>query len=152
MCFKKFLISKIFKNNRIGRGGSIMVFLQIFCLSAKQIFTGSLYCVTTFKYRKFFALEGYVTSFRRKHYFSECRKKSQGNLFVLRPKKLPVSENFIDRKREKGGIIKIFRRIFLSHLAEKFRRGTLQCFRKFRVSKRFIPMKWILPLSIKILL
>ena len=41
---------------------------------------------------------------------------------------------------------------FTSHSAEKFRRGTRLCFRKFRVSKSFMPKRETSPLSIENLL
>ena len=41
---------------------------------------------------------------------------------------------------------------FSSHSAEKFRRGTRLCFRKFRVSKNFMPKRGISLFSIENLL
>ena len=41
---------------------------------------------------------------------------------------------------------------FLSHGTESFLRGTLLCSRKLRVSKNFMPKRWISPFSIKNLL
>ena len=55
-----------------------------------------------------------------------------------------VSENFWYRKmlriREGAGIT-IFGQIVLSHSTESFRRGTLLCFKNFRVLKNFMPKK-----------
>ena len=53
--------------------------------------------------------------------------------------------------REGAGIT-IFHQNFLSHSAKKFRRGTLLCFRMFRVSKIFIPMSGISQFSTENLL
>ena len=56
---------------------------------------------------------------------------------MLRFRKCPVAKKFMDKRG--GGIIKIFRRIFLSHSTERFRRVTLLCcFRKFLVAKKFM--------------
>ena len=46
------------------------------------------------------------------------------------------------------GIAQFFVKNFLSHTAEKIRRGTLRCFRKFLVSKNFIHKKGISRLSV----
>ena len=43
-------------------------------------------------------------------------------------------------------------KIVLSHSNEKFRRGTLPCFKKIRVSKNFMPMRGISRFSIENLL
>ena len=56
-----------------------------------------------------------------------------------------VSENFGYRKNfmhQRGGIT-FLRRKILSHTTEKFRWGTLRCFRKFRVSQNFMHKKGI---------
>ena len=57
-----------------------------------------------------------------------------------------VSEKFGYRKilciRE-GGVSSFFVESFLSHSIEKFRWGTLRCFRKFRVSQKFMHQKGI---------
>ena len=91
---------------------------------------------------------GSIKIFRRKFFVSECRKLSSSNLSVL--------QNFffyrkVSGKREGAGI-KIFVKIVLSHSAENFRRETLLCFRKLRVSKNFIPKLGISRFSIEILL
>ena len=48
--------------------------------------------------------------------------------------KFRVSKNSMAKK----GVSRFFVKIFLSHSAEKFRRGTHLCFRNFRVSKDFM--------------
>ena len=62
-----------------------------------------------------------------------------------------VSENFRYRKilMHKKGISPFSVETFLSHSAEKFRRGTLQCFRKFGVSKNFMPNRKVSRFSIE---
>ena len=40
-----------------------------------------------------------------------------------------------------GGASRFFVEIVLSHSTQTFRRGTLLCFRKFRVSKNFMPKR-----------
>ena len=73
--------------------------------------------------------------------------------FVEKP--FCVSENFWFRKmlgiREGAGIT-IFRQKVLSHSTESFRRGTLLCFRKFWVSKNFMPKRGISRFSVENLL
>ena len=39
---------------------------------------------------------------------------------------------------KRGGENQVFPKFFLSHSAEKSRRGTLLCFTKFRVAKKFM--------------
>ena len=48
-----------------------------------------------------------------------------------------------------GGLSQFSVGIFLSHSAENFRGGTLQCFRKFRVSKSFMHKKGISLFSVE---
>ena len=68
-----------------------------------------------------------------------------------------VSEIFLQRKslwikaEGRGGRLKVFRPKFFSHSAEKFHRGNL-CFRKFLISKRFMPERGMSPSSIENLL
>ena len=69
----------------------------------------------------FYASDGYVTIFRRKHFVSQNRKTLHGNHSVLCFGKFPVTNNFMDEKR---GSIKSLRRVFLSHAVENCRRGT----------------------------
>ena len=54
---------------------------------------------------------------------------------MLRFRKIPVGIKFMDKRG--GDIIKIFRRNFLSHSADKFRSGTLLCYvsENFRLPK-----------------
>ena len=54
--------------------------------------------------------------------------------------------------RERGGVLLFFVAIVLSHSTESFRRGTLLCFRKFGVSKNFMPKRGISGSSIEYLL
>ena len=67
-----------------------------------------------------------------------------------------VSENFWYRKilwiRGGGGVSRFSVKNFLSRSAAKFRRGTRLCFRKFRVSKNFMPKRGISRFSIENLL
>ena len=51
-------------------------------------------------------------------------------------RKIPIAKKFTDKKgRWKKEVSKFFVESYLSHSAEKFRRGTLLCFRKLRLSK-----------------
>ena len=65
--------------------------------------------------------------------------------------------NFNYWHRKKLGLrgvasVTIFRQIDLSHTTESSRRGMLLCFRKFRVSKKFLPKRGISPTTMEILL
>ena len=51
-----------------------------------------------------------------------------------------------------GGVIKNFCKKFSSHTSEKFRRGTLLCFRRFVVSKKLGMKKGLSQLSVKIVM
>ena len=66
------------------------------------------------------------------------------NFFCLTDPKNFVGEPFkvslflvIDKFYASEGCVTIFRKKFLSHTSEKFRRGTRHCFTKFPVSKKF---------------
>ena len=74
---------------------------------------------------KFYASEGYVTIFRRNFFVSQYRNISWRNPSVLCFRKLLVAKKFKD-KRE-GKYQDFQSKIFLSHSAEKIRRGTLLC-------------------------
>ena len=90
---------------------------------------------------------GSIKIFRQKFFVSECRKLSSSNLSVL--------QKFFCLEKcqgKEGAGIKIFVKLVLSHSAENFRRETLLCFRKLRVSKIFIPKLVISRFSIEILL
>ena len=65
-------------------------------------------------------------------------------------KKLGIRERERERERETG--LRFFVVIVVSHSNETFRRGTLRCFRKFRVSKNFMPKRGISRFSIEYLL
>ena len=54
-------------------------------------------------------------------------KNFAGELFSAVLQKFPVAKKFMDN----GGSIKIFVENFLSHSAEKHRKGTLHCFTNF---------------------
>ena len=65
-----------------------------------------------------------------------------------------VSQNFwyrnffwITRRRGLGGLSRFPFKNFLSQSAKKLRRGTLLCFRKFQVTKNFLPKRGILRFS-----
>ena len=70
-------------------------------------------------------------------FVSQCRKIS-GNISVNQ--KISGSEKFYASER---GVSSFFAENFLSHSTEKFRQGTLRCFRKFRASLNFMHEKGI---------
>ena len=80
-----------------------------------------------------------ITTFRSKFFVSHYRKISLGNTSVYQKlsgiKKFYASERGVSRRFSVEN--------FVSHRTEKFRWGTLQCFRKFRVSQNFMHKKGI---------
>ena len=71
-------------------------------------------------------------SFRRKFFFSQCRKNQQGNPSVLCFRNFLVARIFMDKI---GGISRVSVESFLSDSAEKFRSGTVQCVINFGYRK-----------------
>ena len=69
----------------------------------------------------FYASEGYVTIFQR-FFCLAVPKILQGNPSVLCFRKILIGDKFIDKK---GEVSRSSVENFLSHSAEKFRRGTL---------------------------
>ena len=66
-----------------------------------------------------------------------------------------VSEVFWYRKKlinKSWGISHFSLEFFLTHISEKFRGRTLECFRKLRVSKNFLPKKGISLVSVEVFL
>ena len=82
---------------------------------------------------------GSITCLRRKLFVTQCRKILLGNTSVYQ--KISSIENFY--ASERGGGITFSIQNFLSHSTQKFRWGTLRCFREFRVSQNFIHEKRI---------
>ena len=70
---------------------------------------------------KFYASEGYVTTFCRKLYVPQCRKFSWRSPSVLCFIKFPVAKKFLDKTGGGGGVSRFSVEVFLSHSAEKFR-------------------------------
>ena len=62
-----------------------------------------------------------IKIFLRKFFVPQCRKKFVGQLFKM--SLISGNEKFYASE----GYVNFFRRIFLSHSAEKFRSGTLLC-------------------------
>ena len=75
------------------------------------------------------------------HFLSKISRITMPKIFIQ--ESFSVSESFVYRKSLcKKVEITIFSRFFLSHIAELFHTGTLQCFRKFRVWKKFVQKRW----------
>ena len=95
-----------------------------------------------YRIEKFYASEreggGGITFLRRKLFVSQYRKISLGNTSVYQ--KISGIEKFYASER---GVSRFFVENFLSHGTEKFRKETLRCFRKFRVSQNFMRKKGI---------
>ena len=108
---------------------------KIFCLTVPENFAGEHFGVSeNFVYRIFLCIreKGYRVS-PSKTFCHTVPKNFVGEHFG-------VSENFGYRKYiwiSEGGITFSVKN-FLSHSTEKFRCGTLRCFRKFRVSQNFM--------------
>ena len=102
--------------------------------SANKFRRGTLLC-----FRKFLLLKnhrdkrgGSIKIFRRRFLVSQCRIFSQGNPSVFHY--FPISKNFMPMRR----ISRFSIENLLSHSIKKFRRGTVLCFTKFLVSKKFM--------------
>ena len=78
-----------------------------------------------------------ITIFRWKICLAAVPKNFVGEPFCAVFQKISGSEKFMD-KRGEGRVSRFSVEKFLSHSAEKLRRGTLLCFRKFLVSKKFM--------------
>ena len=140
LCLRKFLLLKNVKDKRGGVSRfSVENFLSH---SAKNFRRGTLQCFINFGYRKILCLRGEHHDFLWKICCLTVPKSFVGELFC-------VSQNFWYRKNfwirggggeegEEGGVSRFSVKNFLSHSAEKVRRGTLLCFTKFMVSKKFM--------------
>ena len=100
--------------------------------SAENFCRGTLQCFINFGYRKTLCLWGEYHDFLLKICCLTVPKIFVGEPFC-------VSQNFWYRKnlwiRGEGGVSGFFVKSFLSHSAEKFRRGTLQCVTNFGYRK-----------------
>ena len=127
-CFRKFGVPKNFMHTR----GYDVFPSKIFGLSARK-FRGHPFNVSeNLGYRKFLCIIGGITIFRREFLVSQCRKKFRGHPFN-------ASENLRYRKSLciLGGTT-FFRRKFLVSQCRKNSWASLQCLRKFGVSKKLM--------------
>ena len=96
-----------------------------FCLTVPKIFVGEPFSVSLISsIEKSLCFRGLCRSFLSNNFVADCRKISYGNLFVLCFRKFPVAKKFMDRRE--GEVSRSSLEDFLSHSAEKIRRGTLQ--------------------------
>ena len=114
--------------------GSVTIFCRTFFVSQCRKFRRRpLYFLINFGERKLLGIrEGVIHFFRSKTFWLTEPKKFVGGPFF-------VSQNFWYRKnswRRGRGVSEVSVGSCLSHFAEKFRRGNLLCFTKFRVSKK----------------
>ena len=81
LCFRKFLVSKNFKDNREG-GGHHDFPTKICCLTIPKNFVGETCVSENFWYRKMLRIgeRGGVTTFHRNFVVSQYRKSSSGKL------------------------------------------------------------------------
>ena len=132
-CFKKILLSKIFMHRR---GGGASRFCRNFFSHRTETksFVKEPFCFPEiFWYRKNLWIRGGISRFSVKIFMSHSAKNfRKGILLFLR--KFLVSISFFD---EKGGITFFRRKILLSQ-CRKISWASLQCFRKFGVSKSFM--------------
>ena len=75
-----------------------------------------------------------MTIFYRKFVVSQYRKTSYCDTLLCFTKFL-VSKKFMDKRGGGGGVSRFSVKNFLSHSAEKFRSGTLQCVTNFGYRK-----------------
>ena len=118
-CFRKILSSKIFMHRR----GGITVFFGTFCLTVPKNFVGQPFSVSLISgtEKVWIRGTGEYQDFPSEIFCLTVPKYFIGEHFGV------VSENFFYRKfsmHRRGGHHGFFRN-FLSHSAEKFRRGTL---------------------------
>ena len=74
LCFRKFLVAKIFMDKK---GGVSQLSVGNFCLTVPTKFVGKPFSLSLASGTKvIYASEGYVTIIRRKVFVSQCRKKS----------------------------------------------------------------------------
>ena len=126
---KNFCREKYFMDKR----GGITIFRRSFCLTVPKYFIGEHFGVSEkFFYRKFSCIGGERgITVLSKLFVSQDRneKLCKGTRLCFR--KFRVSKNFMLKR----GISRFSIENLLSHSAEKFRRGTLQCvtfgYRKF---------------------
>ena len=130
----KFLVSK--KNLWI-RGSISQFSVEAFMSHSDENFRERiLLFLRKFGVSKNFMHNKSITFFRRKFFFSQCRKISRASLQCFR--KFGVSKNFMHNNS-----ITFFGRKFLVSHCRKISWASLQCFRKFGVSKNFMQNKSI---------
>ncbi len=123
LCFGKFLEAKKFMDKKEGEVSRF--FFEVFLShSAEKIRRGTLQGVTDFGYRKILCLGGLCHDFSSNFFVSQYQKTLQGNPSVLCFGKFLEAKKFMDKKE--GEVSRFFFEVFLSHSAEKIRRGTLQ--------------------------
>ena len=96
--------------------------------NTEKLRRGTLWCFRNFPVVKNFMLQRVMSRFSifcRNFFVSQCRKYSQVNPSVLCFRKFPVAKTFMDKRG--GGVSRFSVENFLSHSAEKFRRGILYC-------------------------
>ena len=139
LCFERILVSKIFKQRRRKLHG----FVKFFYLTGlKKLCQGTILC-----FRKFLVGEN-ILWIRGGGASRFCRNflshRTETKIFVTEP--FCFSEKWKKNFWKKnlwirGGISRFSVEIFMSHSAEKFRKGILLFLRKFVVSKSFIGQK-----------
>ena len=131
LCFERNLVSKIFKQRR----GKASRFCRNFLshrTETKSFVKEPLGFPEIFWYRKNLWIRGDISRFSVKILTSHSTENFRTAILLLLRKFL-FSKSFID---EKGGIT-FFRRKFLVSQCRKISWASLQCFRKFGVSKNF---------------
>ena len=116
LCFRKILVAKKYWKSR--QGGYQDFLSNIFCVTVPKNFVGYPFCVSKKGlYRKISCIEG------GHHGFAENFLSHRTENFVVGLvcfTKHPVSKKFMDRR---DGVSPFPVKSFLSHSAEKFRRG-----------------------------
>ena len=132
-CIRKFRTSQNFMHKK----GISLNSVENLCLLVPIKFVGEPFWVSKkFWYRKISTKgEGSFTVLSKFFLSHRTERTSPGNHSVFQ--KISGREKYFMDKRG-GGIIKIFRRKFLSHRTEIFHWRTLWCFRKILLSKIFM--------------
>ena len=136
-CIRKLRVLKNFYASE--RGEYHVSPSKTFCHTIQKNFVGEHFGVSrNFGYRKILCIReggGGYHVLRQKLFVTQYRKNSWGTLRCFR--KFRVSQNFMNKKRISLNSVENF----LSHSAEKFRKGILLFLRNFLVSKSFMDEK-----------
>ena len=141
LCFRKFLVPKKLMDKRgEGRREYHDFPSKNVCLTVPEKFRrGNLQCVTNFGYRKILCFRDLSHNFVEIFFVSVLKNFVGEPLWSVYQKKSGIEKKIMDKKGGKGGgSITIFSRKVLVSQCQNISWASLQCFRKFGVSKNFM--------------